>query len=98
VGAPKDFKAWVRTLDLSTPEGRARAATETAQKVLEEVITPSQSNSVAALIRAAEGKPGNAPAKPEPPLGVRLRYGRQQGQQPAELRLLPDQADGDEPA
>lgn len=96
---PKDFKAWVMSLDLTTAEGRARAATETAQKALEEIISVGQANSVAGLIRAAEGKPSTALARPSGPVGVTLRYGRRTGAQPArELHLVDDTADGEAPA
>ena len=52
-----ELEAWADSLDFSTDEGRRRGLTEAAQLVAKGGLSVGQGNAIAALARAAEGKP-----------------------------------------
>lgn len=94
-----EIETWAETLDFSTPEGRQRGLTEAARLVAQGGLSVGQGNAIAALARAAEGKPGNAPQAPAEPIDVQMRYGGRKGRQSVrELRLVDDATEGDGPA
>lgn len=65
-----EMEAWAESLDFTTEDGRARSLTEVAQLVAKEAMTPAQGNAIAALARAAGGKP--TPKAPAAPLVVEV--------------------------
>jgi hypothetical protein len=75
-----EIEAWADTLDFSTPEGRQRGLTEAARLVAQGGLSVGQGNAIAALARAAEGRPSTAPKKPATVLVEVARYG-QNGQE-----------------
>jgi hypothetical protein len=66
-----ELEAWADTLDFSTDEGRRRGLTEAAQLVAKGGLSVGQGTAIAALARAAEGKP-KAQEKPNRPLVVEV--------------------------
>jgi hypothetical protein len=62
--------AWAETIDLRSPEGRARAMTEVARLVAQGGLSVGQGQAIASLARAAEGRPSKDAAKPVPQLIV----------------------------
>jgi hypothetical protein len=79
-----EIETWAETLDLSTPEGRARAMTETARLVAAGGLSVGQAHAIAQLARAAEGRPSTAPKKPATVLVEVARYGPTNGREGAE--------------
>jgi hypothetical protein len=78
-----EVTAWADTLDFSTPESRSRALTETAQLVAKGGLSVGQGNAIAALARAAEGRPGAPPKKPATVLVEVAKYGTNGYEEPS---------------
>lgn len=65
-----ELVAWSAGLDLSTDDSRRRVLTEAAMHVATGKLSAAQAGAIAALVRAAAGKPGATPPTTRPPIVV----------------------------
>lgn len=77
-----ELEAWAAGLDLSTGESRGRVLTEAAQRVATGQLAAAQASAIAALVRAAAGKPGTS-SPPTAPRSIVVESALTNGRAPA---------------